>query len=174
RELERALESRLPVRVLLTRTEDRVVDLDARSAFANANKADLFVSIHLNSTRGGSAHGAETYFLSLTASDEQAARAAAVENIAGAPADEDDPLYDLNLILWDMAQSRHLAQSQQFAKLIQEELNRSLGLADRGVKQAPFRVLKGAGMPAVLVELGFINNPSDEQRLNDPAYREQL
>src|SRR5690606_28323693 len=100
--------------------------------------------------------------------------AAAVENIAGAPADEDDPLYDLNLILWDMAQSRHLAQSQQFAKLIQEELNRSLGLADRGVKQAPFRVLKGAGMPAVLVELGFINNPSDEQRLNAPAYREQL
>lgn len=176
RDLQTALESRLPVDVQLTRGADETLDLDARSAFANANKADLFISVHLNSTRGETAHGAETYFLNLTASDEAAAEAAAAENAAGdgGPAAEGDPLYDLQLILWDMAQSRHLEQSQQLAKLIQAELNRSLGLADRGVKQAPFRVLKGAAMPAVLVELGFINNPQDEQRLRDPAYRQKL
>lgn len=180
RDLQAALESRLPVDVQLTRGADKTMDLDARSAFANANKADLFISVHLNSTRGGTAHGAETYFLNLTASDEAAAEAAAAENAAGnggqagGPAADGDPLYDLQLILWDMAQSRHLEQSQQLAKLIQAELNRSLGLADRGVKQAPFRVLKGAAMPAVLVELGFINNPQDEQRLRDPAYRQKL
>lgn len=179
RDLQAALESRLPIDVQLTRGADETMDLDARSAFANANKADLFISVHLNSTRGETAHGAETYFLNLTASDEAAAEAAEAENAAGDGGQggggaDGDPLYDLQLILWDMAQSRHLEQSQQLAKLIQAELNRSLGLADRGVKQAPFRVLKGAAMPAVLVELGFINNPQDEQRLRDPAYRQKL
>ncbi|MDX1643730.1 MAG: N-acetylmuramoyl-L-alanine amidase, partial [Thermoanaerobaculia bacterium] len=80
----------------------------------------------------------------------------------------------LDLILWDLAQSHHLAESQRFARLIQEELNGALGLTDRGVKQAPFRVLRGAAMPAVLVELGFLSNPEEERKLQDPAYRTQL
>jgi N-acetylmuramoyl-L-alanine amidase len=171
-QLQQSLQARLPVKVDLTRTGDEAVPLDDRSAFANADKADLFISIHLNSTRGKTAHGAETYFLSLTASDEAAAAAAAAEN-ASQP-ENGDPLYDLQLMLWDLAQSRHLAESQRLAKLIQAELNDSLDLRDRGVKQAPFRVLKGAAMPAVLVELGFINNPDDERRLNDPDYRQKL
>ncbi|HEV8630062.1 MAG TPA: N-acetylmuramoyl-L-alanine amidase, partial [Thermoanaerobaculia bacterium] len=80
----------------------------------------------------------------------------------------------LDLILWDLAQSQHLAESQRFASLVQEELNGALGLRDRGVKQAPFRVLMGAGMPAVLVELGFLSNPDEEKKLLTVEYRGQL
>lgn len=187
RALKSRLERRLPVRVILTRSEDADLPLDTRTALANQNKGDLFISLHLNSERGRGARGAETYFLSLQASDDRAARAAEVENAADGDgtaaataadgldgAAEGDPLYDLQLILWDLAQSRHLADSQRLASLIQEELNGALGLRDRGVKQAPFRVLMGAAMPAVLVELGFISNPEEESRLRDAAYRAQL
>lgn len=187
RALKSRLERRLPVRVILTRNEDADLAHDTRTAIANQNKADLFISIHLNSERGRDARGAETYFLSLQASDARAARAAEIENeAAGAAGDaatadpapagaaEGDPLYDLQLILWDLAQSQHLADSQRLAALIQEELNGALGLRDRGVKQAPFRVLMGAAMPAVLVELGFISNPQEESRLLDAGYRAEL
>lgn len=190
RALRQRLQSRLPVRVVLTRNNDVDLPLEARTAIANQNKADLFLSIHLNSAAGvhAQAGGAETYFLSLQASDERAAQAAEIENRASAqdtsdgteavspPAvsDAGDPLYDLQLILWDLAQSHHLSESQRLARLIQEELNSTLGLRDRGVKQAPFQVLMGAAMPAVLVELGFLSNPQEEQRLQDPAYRAQL
>lgn len=169
------LEESLRVRAVLTRQEDLDLGLDERSALANQYKADLFVSVHLNSTARGGAHGAETYFLSLQASDQRAADAAAVENYVGAaaaaPGTEE---FDLQLLLWDLAQSQHLAASQRLATLIQEELNRQLDLKDRGVKQAPFRVLMGAAMPAVLVELGFISTATEEQKLRDPAYRAEL
>ncbi len=169
------LEESLRVRAVLTRQEDLDLGLDERSALANQYKADLFVSVHLNSTARGGAQGAETYFLSLQASDQRAADAAAVENYVGAdtaaPGTEE---FDLQLLLWDLAQSQHLASSQRLATLIQEELNRQLDLKDRGVKQAPFRVLMGAAMPAVLVELGFISTASEEQKLRDPVYRAEL
>jgi hypothetical protein len=83
-------------------------------------------------------------------------------------------LEDLQLMLWDLAQSRYLEQSQRLANMIQGELNQALDLKDRGVKQAPFRVLVGAAMPAVLVELGFISNPDEEKKLQDAGYRAQL
>jgi N-acetylmuramoyl-L-alanine amidase len=178
---------RLGVQTLLTRNEDATVPHDARPALANQNKADLFISIHLNSSLGAGAHGTETYFLSPQATDARAARAAAAENAtppaagstatgaagaagAGAAAEQED----VDLILWDLAQSHHLSESQRLANLIQGEFNTALQLKDRGVKQAPFRVLKGATMPAVLVELGFISNPEEEKKLQDPAYRDQL
>jgi len=173
--LSTRLEQALAVRTVLTRSDDVDLELDERSALANQNKADLFVSIHLNSSLGRGALGAETYFLSLQASDQRAADAAAVENYVGAavaPAGSDD--FELQLLLWDLAQSQHLAASQRLATLIQEELNRELDLRDRGVKQAPFRVLMGAAMPAVLVELGFISTREEEQRLRTPEYRSQL
>ncbi len=174
--LKRQLEAHLPVRCVLTRTSDTEVPLDARSALANQYKADLFISIHLNSSHGTEAHGAETYFLSLKASDQRAAAAAAEENRSdgGNGKGNGDPLHDLQLMLWDLAQSKHLAESQRLATLIQEELNQTLGLRDRGVKQAPFRVLMGAAMPAVLIEFGFLSNPQEEAKLNEPAYRARL
>ncbi len=170
RTLRRHLRRRMPVKVALTRDEDVELHPDTRAALANQQKADLFISLHLNSVMGVNAHGAETYFSSLEASDEAAALAAAAEN----PQGNGDPRYDLQLILWDLAQSHHLAASQRLASLIQEELNLALGLRNRGVKQAPFRVLLGAAMPAVLVELGFLSNPSEEKKFQDPEYREQL
>ena len=179
RDLEARLAARLGVRVVLTRSEDANLPLDTRAAIANQNKADLFISIHLNSSLGSGARGAETYFLSAEASDARAAKAAAAENNApGAavppPADTKDEIKDLELILWDLAQTRHLAESQRFATLIQGELNEALQLKDRGVKQAPFRVLNGAEMPAVLVELGFLSNPDEEKKLQDAEYRGAL
>ncbi len=175
RGLKRQLEGRLPVKVVLTRDEDAELPLDTRSALANQYKADLFISLHLNSSVEPDAHGAETYFSSLEASDERAALAAEAENRAAAVGGGDgDPLYDLQLILWDLAQSHYMAESQRLARLIQDELNATLDLRNRGVKQAPFRVLMGAAMPAVLVELGFLSNPAEETRLNDSEYRVRL
>ncbi|HYH44875.1 MAG TPA: N-acetylmuramoyl-L-alanine amidase [Thermoanaerobaculia bacterium] len=184
------LQGRMPVRVLLTRYEDANLPHDTRTAIANQNKADLFVSIHLNSSLGAGANGAETYFLSSRATDPLAARSAAAENVAAPPsptpsptpgavrsdgAEPRDPAAeDLQLILWDLAQAHHLSESQRFAGLIQAELNQALQLKNRGVKQAPFRVLMGAAMPAVLVELGFLSNPDEEKKLQDPAYRAEL
>lgn len=180
--LARELARRLPVDVELTRDEDAELPLDTRAAIANQHRARLFISIHLNSSVGAGAHGAETYFLSLEASDARAAAAARAENnllppagaAPGTAAAAQRAVAGLDLILWDLAQSRHLAESQRFASLVQEELNTALGLRDRGVKQAPFRVLMGAAMPAVLVELGFLSNPDEEKKLLTPEYRQQL
>jgi N-acetylmuramoyl-L-alanine amidase len=171
RSVKEMLEDRLPVRVVLTRDGDSELPLEARAALANQYKGDLFVSLHLNSANGSSANGAETYFLSLEATDEAAALAAAAENVVS---EDGDPLFDLQLLLWDLAQSQHLAHSQTLAKLIQEELNLALEMRNRGVKQAPFRVLMGVAMPAVLVEFGFLSNPDEEARLQDPEYRQSL
>lgn len=178
RDLEAHL-GRLGVRVVLTRGEDATIPHDTRAAIANQNRADLFISIHLNSSLGAGAHGAETYFLSTEASDARAAKAADEENAPGAETPgaggvTTDEVKDLELILWDLAQTRHLSESQRFATLIQGELNETLQLRDRGVKQAPFRVLRGAEMPAVLVELGFLSNPDEEKKLQDAAYRGEL
>ena len=166
------LKRRLPVEVVLTRTEDVDIELETRTAIANENQADLFISLHFNSSFGSRPRGAETYFLSREASDQQAAAFAAAENASAAGAG--GPELELKMILWDLAHSLHLGKSQRFAKLVQEELNRALGLRDRGVKQAPFTVLMGARMPAVLVELGFLSNPDEEERLKSPIYRADL
>ncbi len=91
---------------------------------------------------------------------------------AAAAPDAGDPA--IPLILWDMAQTIYLEQSAQFAEIVQRELNGALGITDRGVRQAPFRVLVGATMPAVLVELGFLTNPEEEKRLADGEYRRKL
>ena len=81
---------------------------------------------------------------------------------------------DLKLILWDMAQTEYLAESSQLAESIQQELNEALDITNRGIKQAPFRVLMGATMPAVLVEVGFINNPAEEKLMNDSDYQMKI
>jgi N-acetylmuramoyl-L-alanine amidase len=164
------------VRVLLTRTSDRFVALRERTAFANRERADLFVSIHVNSAPAAGATGTETYFLSSEATDNAARQAAAAENrvvalegsARGAPRDM------LRSILWDLAQSDFLQQSSRLAEVVQNTLDRALRLPSRGVKQAPFYVLGGAAMPAVLVEIGFLTNPSEEQRLRDDGYRDRI
>ncbi len=170
--LKSRLEARIPARVVLTRNEDVVVPHDQRVAIANQNKGELFISLHFNSYSGSRARGAETYFLSRQASDKLAQTLADAENAGGESAGA--PSEGLDLILWDLAQSHHLSESQRFATLVQQELNTTLGLADRGVRQAPFRVLVGTNMPAVLVELGFISNAEEAARLQDPLYLDEL
>ena len=158
-------------RAILTRDGDQMVTLDDRTSRANNNKADLFISIHANATIRGKARGAETYFLSTQATDDEARNIAAVENNAigleQAPAVQED----LKLILWDMAQTEYLTESSQLAEIIQQELNTTLSISNRGIKQAPFRVLTGATMPAVLIEVGFINNPDEEKLMADSEYQ---
>lgn len=173
RMLKTRLERRMAVRVVLTRNEDVDLPLDSRVAIANQNKADLFISLHFNSYRGTKARGAETYFLSREASDQLAAELAEKENSFPSASGMEERA-DLELILWDLAQSYHLAESQRFASIVQEELNLTLGLRNRGVRQAPFKVLMGANMPAVLVELGFLSNPEEEAKIQNPTYLGEL
>lgn len=160
------------LRVILTRNEDVLLDLDQRTAIANQYKADLFLSVHLNAVPFQSARGAETYFLSLEATDERARLSAEREN-----AEQPQPRAagsDLDLILWDLAQQRYLKESSRFAELIQDEMAAATGIERRGVKQAPFRVLLGAMMPAALVEVGFISNPDEESMLVNPEYQSEI
>lgn len=167
RKLAAALSSKVGARVVLTREDDSVVSLDQRTALANQYKADLFLSVHLNAAVVKDAKGSETYFLSLEASDELARKAAEAENVSAAP----NPTADLNLILWDLAQQAYIEESSRFAQSIQEEMNAATAVANRGVKQAPFKVLVGATMPAALVEVGFISNPEEEEKLQTEAFQ---
>ncbi len=167
--------------VVLTRDDDRVLPLDDRTAIANHNRAVLFLSIHLNGSKRKTAFGAETFFLSTDATDAEARTLAALENKAyetpDAAAGTTTPeTHDrgLELILWDLAQNGFLAESSRLAESIQNELNALTGVRDRGVRQAPFRVLMGATMPAVLVETGFISNPEEEARYKDDAYKDRV
>jgi N-acetylmuramoyl-L-alanine amidase len=172
RKLAAALESKLKTRVVLTRTDDSVVPLDQRTSIANQYKADLFLSVHMNAAIVKGAHGAETYFLSQEASDELAKKAAEAENATtGAPA---NPSSDLKLILWDLAQQEYINESNKLAVDIQEEMNRITGVTNRGVKQAPFRVLVGATMPAALVEVAFITNAEEEKKINSEEFQKTV
>lgn len=179
RRLAGALTRNLSARVLQTRDSDSVISLDDRTALANHEKADLFLSIHANSSRSNGAHGSETYYLSLEASDKIAQEVANQENQAPASvtpvpgaAGTRDP--SLDFILWDLAQSAHLKESSELAEAIQEELNALSGTQNRGIKQAPFRVLVGATMPAVLVETAFISNGEEEKKLGNPAFQQSV
>ncbi|HEX4826055.1 MAG TPA: N-acetylmuramoyl-L-alanine amidase [Candidatus Polarisedimenticolaceae bacterium] len=169
------------VTVVLTRDDDRVLPLDDRTAIANQNRAELFLSLHLNASKRKAAVGAETYFLAPSASDADAKSSAAAENASPSAGDATpatpatrDTGAGLDLILWDLAQNSHLAESSKLAEAVQRSLNTLTGVKDRGVRQAPFRVLMGATMPAILVESGFISNPDEESRLKDDAYRDKI
>jgi N-acetylmuramoyl-L-alanine amidase len=171
RRLARTLESRGHA-VRLTRDGDQSRALTDRTALANRLDATVFISLHANASTVASVAGAETYYMSLDgASDEAAAATADLENRAGSSADDRSPL---DLILWDLAQAEVLNESSKLALAVQGRLNARLGLRDRGVKQAPFVVLTGATMPAILVELGFLSNPSEAERLVQPESQQQL
>jgi N-acetylmuramoyl-L-alanine amidase len=174
RRLRARLQGDSGTEVLLTRDDDRTVGLDERTAIANHARADLFVSIHANSSRRDSAHGSETYFLSYQATDDEARAVAAVENNALRLDDGVQGQTGLEMVLWDLAQSAYLKESSDLAEMIQDRLNDLLGVRNRGIKQAPFRVLMGATMPAVLVEVAFISSPEEEKRLREPAFKDSL
>ncbi len=175
--LKEYIESNLGVKVYLTRDKDMDLSLEERASIANNHKADMFISIHCNGSRSRKARGSETYILSIKATDKEARRLAFFENnfkeMKKDVGDNGD-LSDIKLILWDMAQTEFLKESARLAEYIQKELNILLGTKDRGIKQAPFRVLMNVAMPAVLVETAFISNREEEKMLNNPEKQKKI
>lgn len=170
------IERNLAYHVELTREKDMDISLADRAAIANNQKAVLFISLHANSSLRRNAQGSETFFLSLNATDEEARRLAYLENTSAQfekPIEEKDK-DQIMMILWDLAQSAYLKQSQRLAEIIQEELNALLGTANRGIKQARFKVLEGVACPAVLVEVAFISNPEEERELAKEQFQNSV
>ncbi|UCF89272.1 MAG: N-acetylmuramoyl-L-alanine amidase [bacterium] len=172
--LKTRLEEGLGIKVVLTRTADYYVGLKERTAIANNNRADLFLSIHANATFRRDIEGYETYYLSLGSADKQARSYAEMENRAlGVQGGEDDKAL-LEAILWDMAQTAYLQESSELAAMVQRRIVGELRGRDRGVRQAPLAVLMGASMPAALVEIGYISNPEQEVRLNRQSHQDRI
>jgi N-acetylmuramoyl-L-alanine amidase len=172
RRLKAAIEVRLGARVILTRDGDQTVGLDERAAVANNNKADLFISLHANASVRPSVSGAEVFYLSLADYGDQAQRLAQGES-------ERVPVLgggtrDIEVIRWEMAQARHIADSALLARLVEAALRERVPMSARAIQQAPFRVLVGANMPAVLVEMGFISNAEQEKQLMSEAFQSSL
>lgn len=159
--------------VILTRDSDRSLDLEERPGLATSAAADLFVSIHINSANSEKLSGFETYYLDL-ATDPTAAETAARENsqASGGVGNLDEVLDDI-VKNANKRESRDLAHSIQDSLVLQINKNYDK-VRDLGVKHAPFIVLVGAEMPAVLIECSFVSNPTEEERLRDPAYRQQI
>ena len=171
--LRNLLQNRLGKKVLMTRDKDEFIELDDRAKFANRHKADLFVSIHINSHPKRKTRGVEMYHFGI-ASDRRAMEVAAREN-----GDSIDHARDfVDLIKADLALSKRIEESQNLAwetKLAVVNLVGSrYDLDDHGVKTAPFYVLRYTAMPSILAELSFITNPIDEKRLRLPAYRQKM
>ena len=159
---------------ILTRSDDRYLTLEERTAFANTRGADLFVSIHTNASRDSRAYGTETYFLNL-ATDDESIRVAAMEN-----ATSTKNISDLHSILNDLLKNAKINESSRLAEMVQFSLVKNLNrkgydrVKDKGVKQAPFYVLLGARMPSILVETAFISNREECRLLTTASYQEHL
>jgi len=174
RRLAKKIRRELGYEVHLTRNSDKYLTLEERTAIANTKSADLFISIHTNSHHDRRAYGIETYFLNL-ATDDDAIRVAAMEN-----ATSTKNISDLQSILSDLMQNAKINESSRLAGYVQSSMvahlknRRYSRIKDKGVKQAPFYVLLGAQMPAILVETSFISNPRECKRLTLPIYQERL
>jgi len=174
--LKALIERNLGLAVFLTRDRDVDVSNETRAAIANNHKAGLFISIHANGAVQRKAAGSETFFLSVNATDEETRRLAYLENNSSELQTRIDPSSedDLMMILWDMAQTAYIKQSSRLAELVQAELDAMLGTRNRGIKQAPFKVLTGVACPAILVEAAFISNPDEEQKLASDAFQARV
>jgi N-acetylmuramoyl-L-alanine amidase len=169
RRLKTLVESRLGVRVVMTREDDRAVSLDERDAIANNSKADLFLSLHANGSPSASVKGTEVYYLRLDRAGEEARRtAAATELILPVVGGITRPI---DIIPWDLAQASHVDASSRFASMLEEELEKRVPAGPRPLQQAPMRVLSGANMPAALVEMAYLTNGEQEQRVKSDEFQ---
>jgi len=172
--LGKIIEQRLPgADVVYTRSDDAFVPLEERTNIANQAKADLFISIHANSSRDHAARGIETYYLNLKGSAE-AMEVAAREN-----ATAQGGVHDLQDLVLKIARTEKIDESKELAEDIQDSLSRriqktSKPVKNRGVRKAPFVVLIGADMPSILTEISFLSNPADEQLLKKPEQRQKV
>jgi len=172
RRLRTLIESRLGLKVFLTREDDRTMSLDDRAAFANNHRADVFLSIHANSAVRPAMKGAEVYYLTVERADAEA-RKKADENATTLPA-LGGGSRAIDLILWETAQARYLEQSATLAGYIEQTLRPRIEMSPRAVQQAPFRVLVGANMPAALVEIGYLSNADQETQLATASYQDHV
>jgi N-acetylmuramoyl-L-alanine amidase len=172
--LGREIEEKLPnAEVIYTRKDDTFIPLEQRTAIANESKADLFISIHANSSHNEAARGIETYYLNF-ATSEESMEVAARENALA-----QGSLHELQDIIKKIARNEKIEESKELASDIQDSLTHRLQLVsqderNRGVKKAPFVVLIGADMPSVLSEISFISNPSDEKLLKKTDQRQRV
>jgi N-acetylmuramoyl-L-alanine amidase len=171
--LGKLLHERLGAEIIYTRSDDTFIPLETRTAIANKAQADLFLSIHANSSRDETARGVETYYLNFT-TQPGALEVAARENAVS-----DQSIHQLSDLVKKIALKDKIAESREFASDVQESLYSGLekgntGLKDRGVKKAPFVVLIGANMPSILAEISFVTNPKDAKQLEQPKYRERV
>ena len=172
--LGKIIEQRLPgADVVYTRSDDTFVPLEERTSIANQAKADLFISIHANSSRDHAARGIETYYLNLKGSAE-AMEVAAREN-----ATAQEGVHDLQDLVKRIARTEKIDESKELAEDIQDSLSKriqksSRTVRNRGVRKAPFVVLIGADMPSILTEISFLSNPADEQLLKKPEQRQKV
>jgi N-acetylmuramoyl-L-alanine amidase len=172
-ELKKLIEDRLGSEVILTRTDDTFIPLEERPAIANHYQADLFISIHANSSRNRQVSGVETFFLDFATSAD-AEETAAREN-----ASAQKTIFELQDLVQKIALKEKVDESREFAQIVQKSIASHLQQArretkDRGVKQAPFIVLIGANMPSILSEVSFLSNPSDERLLRTSAFRQKV
>ena len=169
RRLKDLIENEIGAEVVMTRDEDVFVPLEARTAIANQQEADLFLSIHANSSRVKSVRGVETFFLNLPSSRD-ALEIASRENAASQKA-----IHELQDVVRQIMLSDKVDESRELARHVQNALAaRKNSGTNRGVKQAPFVVLIGANMPSILAEVGFISNPQEEKSIKTPEYRQQI
>ncbi len=164
---------RLGSEVIYTRSDDTFVSLEERTRIANRHKADLFLSIHANSSPVRSASGVETYYLNFT-TNRAALEVAAREN-----ASSERSIFELRDLLQKIALKDKLEESREFAARVQNTLSTfsvrsNANAKNRGVRKAPFVVLIGASMPSILSEIGFVSNPHDEALMKKPEYRQKL
>jgi N-acetylmuramoyl-L-alanine amidase len=172
--LGKIIQQKLPgADVVYTRPDDTFVPLEERTRLANDAKADLFISIHANSSHDAQARGIETYYLNLKGSAE-AMEVAAREN-----ASSSDGIHDLEDLVKRIARTEKIDESKEFALDVQESLARNVQksnrqIKNRGVRKAPFVVLIGADMPSILTEISFLSNPADEKLLKQPEQRQRV
>ena len=170
RKLKAALESKLGVRVLLTRDDDRTVPIDDRTAVANNGKADVFISLHANASWRPALSGATISTALFEREAEQAARSLAPELVPAIGGS----VRDIEFVPWDVAQLPHLQQSAMLAHIIGDQLHDHVPLATRPIDAAPLRVLEPANMPAVLIEMGYLTNPEQEKQLAGDGFQNAL
>jgi N-acetylmuramoyl-L-alanine amidase len=172
RRLKTLVETRLGVRVVMTRDDDRAVAPDERDAIANNSKADLFLSLHANGAPAAGVKGTEVYFLRLDRAGEDARRSVeATELVLPVVGGGTRPI---DVIRWDLAQAAHVDASSRFASMLEEELQKRGPMGPRPLQQAPMRVLSGANMPAALVEMAYLSNADQEQRLQSADFQTGL
>lgn len=168
RRLKASIESRLGIRVLLTRDDDQSVAVDDRTSLANNNKADMFISLHANASLRRATSGATIFSASFAHEAEQRVRASlAPERLPTFGGG----LRDIEIVPWDLAQIRHLDQSVAFAGILEQQLRDRVPMAAHAVDQAPLRILQSANMPAVLIEMAFVTNAAQEQALNGNGFQ---